>query len=65
MRIIELWTIIAVVLHLCGVGCFAEWPVIAGPFTWSCMCLEIWVFMLSAALVALVVGLKILSEMIR
>lgn len=65
MGIIELWTIVAVVLHLCGVGCFAEWQVIAGPFTWSCMCLEIWVFMLYAALVALVVGLKILSARIR
>lgn len=61
MGIIELWTIVAVVLHFCGVGCFAEWQVIAGPLTWSCMCLEIWVFMLYAALLALVVGLKILT----
>lgn len=46
MGISEIWTIIAVVLHCCGVGDFANWPIIAGPFTWSCMCIEIWVFLL-------------------
>ena len=45
MGIIELWTILAVVLKLCGVGVFANWHIIAGPFTWSCMCLELWVVM--------------------
>lgn len=43
MGLTEIWTIVAVILHFAGVGAFAEWPVIAGPFTWSCMCIEMWV----------------------
>lgn len=50
MGITKLWTLIAVTLHLCGVGLFAEWPIIAGPFTWSCLCVEIWVFIVYAIL---------------
>lgn len=45
MGIIEIWTIVAVVLKLCGVGVFTNWPIIAWPFTWSCLCLELWVVM--------------------
>lgn len=54
MGVIEIWSILAVVLHFCGVGAFAEWPVIAGPLTWSCLCLEIWVFIVYFAILALV-----------
>ena len=54
MGVIEIWSILAVVLHFCGVGAFAEWPVIAGPFTWSCLCLEIWVFIVYFVILALV-----------
>lgn len=35
MGIIEVWTIVAIVLHFCGVGTFASWPVIASPFTFQ------------------------------
>lgn len=44
MGLSEIWSIIAVVLHLCGVGSFAEWPIIAWPWHWSCLCIELWVF---------------------
>ena len=39
---ITLWTIVAVVLHLCGIGSFADWPITAVPTTWSCFCLFWW-----------------------
>jgi len=52
MGITEIWTLVALILHFCGVGAFAEWPAIAGPFTWSCCTLEIWVFMFYGALLA-------------
>lgn len=45
MGLTEIWTLIALVLHFCGIGAFAEWPAIAGPFTWSCCTIEIWLFM--------------------
>lgn len=45
MGLTEIWTLIALVLHFCDVGAFAEWPAIAGPFTWSCCTIEIWLFM--------------------
>ena len=45
MGLTEIWTLITLVLHFCGVGAFAEWPAIAGPFTWSCCTIEIWLFM--------------------
>lgn len=56
MGITELWTIIAIVLKLAGVGSFAEWPIIASPLTWSCMCLEIWAFFFYLAVFLLYVG---------
>lgn len=40
--IIEIWTILAIVLHFCDVGYFAKWPVIDWPWHWSCCCLLIW-----------------------
>ena len=56
MGVIELWTIVAIILHFCGVGAFASWPVIAGPFTWSCCTLEIWVFTVFIAIVLISLG---------
>lgn len=56
MGVIELWTIVAIILHFCGVGAFASWPVIAGPFTWSCCTLEIWVFIVFIAIVLISLG---------
>ena len=40
--IIEIWTILAIVLHFCDVGYFAKWSVIDWPWHWSCCCLLIW-----------------------
>ena len=62
MGITELWTIIAVILHFCGVGSFAEWPIIAGPFTWSCLCVEIWVFIIYAMLLLFLLIIKFLTR---
>ena len=53
MGIVELWSIVAVVLHFVGVGSFAEWPLIAGPTHWSCLCLEIWMFIIYIAIAVL------------
>lgn len=52
MGLTEIWTLIALILHFCGVGAFAKWPAIAGPFTWSCCTIEIWVFIFYAVCVA-------------
>ena len=62
MGIIEVWTIISLVLHFCGIGAFAEWPVIANPFSWSCLCLEIWVFVLYISIPLLYLLIVIISE---
>ena len=53
MGLTEIWTLIALVLHFCGVGSFAEWPAIAGPFTWSCCTIEIWVFIICGSVAVL------------
>ena len=55
MGLTEIWTLIALILHFCGVGAFAEWPAFAGPFTWSCCTIEIWVFIIYAVVIALVI----------
>lgn len=62
MGITELWALIAVTLHLCGVWFFAEWPIIAGPFTWSCLCVEIWVFIVYAILLFFILITKFLRR---
>lgn len=61
MGIIELWTIIAIVLKLVGVGDFAEWPIIAWPTHWSCLCLEIWMFIFYIAIVAICAAVGLFS----
>lgn len=62
MGLTEIWTLIALVLHFCGIGAFAEWPAIAGPFTWSCCTIEIWVCIAYAAIIALYVLAAILRS---
>ena len=62
MGFIELWTIVAIILHFCGVGAFASWPVIAGPFTWSCCTLEIWVFIVYIAIFLISLGFAIFGS---
>ena len=50
--LVGLWTILATVFHFAGFGSFAEWPVIAWPWHWSCFCIAIW----WSALVALIIS---------
>ena len=57
MGIVEVWSVIAVVLHFVGIGSFAEWPLIAWPTQWSCLCLEIWVFIIYIAIAAIGVAI--------
>jgi hypothetical protein len=64
MGITELWTIIAIVLKLAGVGSFAEWPIIASPLTWSCMCIEIWAIIFYLAVILLLGALLILKKVL-
>ncbi len=62
MGVIELWTIISIILHYAGVGDFKDWPVIASPTTWSCMCLELWVLIVYAVIIIGVVITAIFSS---
>ena len=62
MGLIEIWTIVSVILHFAGVGMFAEWPVIAGPFTWSCVVLEMWVIGLYVGALVLLFLLSLLKK---
>jgi membrane protein implicated in regulation of membrane protease activity len=34
--------VLATVFHFAGFGAFAEWPVMAWPWQWSCFCIAIW-----------------------
>lgn len=61
MGITELWTIIAIVLKLAGVGSFAEWPIIAWPTHWSCLCVEIWAIIFYLAIVAICAAIGLFS----
>lgn len=63
--LVGLWTILATVFHFAGFGAFAEWPVIAWPWHWSCFCIAIW----WSAIIALVISgialfyiIKVLKE---
>jgi len=59
MGIIEVWTLIAVVLHCCDVKYFANLPIIDWPWNWSCLCLEIWLCFVYIALGVLWVYLHV------
>ena len=56
------WTIVAVTLTLCGVGLFANWPITAWPWRWSCMCIFYWDMILTASLFFVLAVLKLLNE---
>lgn len=55
-----LWSVVAVTLTLCGVGAFAQWPITAWPWHWSCLCILYWDLILTVALIFLFAFLKFL-----
>lgn len=57
-----LWTVVAVVLSLCGVGVFAEWPITAFPWHWSCLCILYWDIILWCTLIFLFLFIKAMVE---
>lgn len=61
MGIVEVWSVIAVVLHFVGIGSFAEWPIISWPTHWSCLCLEIWMFIFYIVIVAICAAVGLFS----
>lgn len=62
--VMGIWTLVAIILHFAGVGAFAVWPVIAGPFTWSCCSIFIWDIILTVVIVLLLMfGLPLISWM--
>lgn len=40
--LVGLWTVLATVFHYAEFGAFKDWPVIAWPWHWSCLCIAIW-----------------------
>lgn len=59
-----IWSLVAVILHFSDVGKFKDWPVIALPWRWSCLCLLEWVLIILAALLILGVGLALLVPIV-
>lgn len=49
-----LWTMVAITLTLCRVGTFADWPVTAWPWHWSCLCILYWDIAITIALLAVI-----------
>lgn len=41
------WTMLATVLHLCGVGSFTDWSITDLPWRWSCLSILYWWLILS------------------
>lgn len=58
MGIIEIITAAFIVLKVAGIGACANWDIIALPWHWSCLCLEIWVFFVYIAIIVLAAILK-------
>lgn len=54
-----LWTILAIVLTLCGVGAFASWDITAMPWHWSCLCILYWDIILTIAFLAVLTLVKL------
>lgn len=54
--IVIIWTLASIILSLCGVGKFAEFPITAWPWNWSCLFVLYWVAIVSALFVASTVG---------
>lgn len=47
------WSMLAIVLHLCGVGSFADWSITAFPWRWSCLFILYWWLILVTIIVKL------------
>jgi hypothetical protein len=62
MGIIEIITAAFIVMKLAGVGACANWDIIAWPWHWSCLCLEIWVFLVYIVIACIAVFLKGVAE---
>lgn len=54
--IVIIWTLVSITLSLCEVGKFAEFPITAWPWNWSCLFVLYWVAIVSALFVAGTVG---------
>lgn len=54
--IVIIWTLVSITLSLCGVGKFAEFPITAWPWNWSCLFVLYWVAIISALFVAGTLG---------
>lgn len=55
-----LWTILAIVLNLCGVGTFASWDITAMPWHWSCLCILYWDIILTVLLFVILALMKLI-----
>ena len=55
--IVIIWTLASVILNLCGVGKFADFPITAWPWEWSCLFVLYWAVIVSALLAAGTIGL--------
>lgn len=60
--IVLVWTLVAVILHLSGVGQFAQWELTAWPWHWSCLCLMYWFWILYVGMLGMVTLVTIYSE---
>lgn len=60
--LVLLWSLIAVVLNLCGVGAFAAWPITAWPWHWSCLCILWWDLMLTVILIVVTAVLTFIAR---
>lgn len=60
--LVLVWTLVAVILCLSGVGQFAQWELTAWPWHWSCLCLMYWFLGLSVALIGTVTLVALYSE---
>lgn len=54
--IVIIWTLVSITLSLCGVGKFAEFPITAWPWNWSCLFVLYWVVIVSSLFVAGTLG---------
>jgi hypothetical protein len=64
LYLIMIWSLVAVILHFSDVGKFKDWPVIAWPWRWSCLCLLEWFLIILASLLILGVGLALLVPIV-
>lgn len=60
--IVLVWTLVAVILHLIGVGQFAEWELTAWPGHWSCLCLMYWFLIIYVELLGMVTLVALYSK---